>query len=83
MAGELKRDVSVESAHEVMIGIVALIIFVTIGTIVAGTNGAAGKGVLALFLAFAALQILFNADTFQKFLSAHPVITGQIQPKTN
>lgn len=66
-----------QAAHEVVIGIIALVLFVTVMVVIAGTTDTAASNILALFLALAALQIFTNGSLFQKFLSAHPVITGQ------
>ncbi len=76
--------VSAKSAKEVLIGLVALLAFVLIATMVAGTSDKAAHAVMALFIAFVILQLLFKANVFQNFLSAHPVITtGQTDGNSN
>lgn len=67
---------SAASAHEVLIGIAALLVFVIVGVTIAGFSNGAGNAVLALFGGLLALQLLTNASLFNKFLSAHPVITN-------
>lgn len=69
---------TVESAHEVVIGIAALVVFVTVGVMLAGQSDQWADVILVFFAMLALLQLITGASAFQTFLSAHPVLTGQI-----
>lgn len=74
--------ITAKSAHEVLIGIIALLAFILIASTIAGISPGAGDAILALFVAFIVLQLLFKANIFQSFLSAHPIVANGQQSGT-
>lgn len=69
------------SSHQIFVGIIALVVFVTVAVLVAGTSDGAAKAVLTLFLGFAALQLISQGSvgpgsSLVKFLNANPIITN-------
>lgn len=65
-----------QGAHEVLIGIVALLVIILVGVMVAGFSDGTADAVLAFFVGLVILQLLTNASVFNQFLSKHPYLTS-------
>jgi len=65
-----------QGAHEVLIGIGAILLFVMVGVMLAGFSDPMADAVLAFFVGLVVLQLLTNASVFEQFLSKHPYITS-------